>query len=146
MYTHARYTIISIMRMRTAASAHYAYWPFTCSSFSRHISRTLSFQRNRHVNFLTLVALKLLVSLISRLVACSARIVVDRQTHRTTTVTLAAHARRGLMKGTKVLTYGGREGSPYLLVQRTNPRRRALAIRMRYMCTYIRIIRMRTAN
>ena len=51
--------------------------------------------------FLALVALKLLVSLISRLVACSARIVVDRhtntQTHRTTTVTLTAHARRGLI-------------------------------------------------
>ena len=31
-----------------------------------------------------------------------ARIVVDRQTHRTTTVTLAVHVRRGLMKGTKV--------------------------------------------
>ena len=40
--------------------------------------------------------MKLLVSLISRLVACSARTVVDRQadrqTHGTTTVTLAAHA------------------------------------------------------
>ena len=47
--------------------------------------------------FLALVALKLLVSLISRLVACSARIVLDRQTHRKTTVTLAAHARRGLI-------------------------------------------------
>ena len=43
------------------------------------------------------IGLKLLVSLISRLVACSGRIVGDRQTrtHRTTTVTLAAHARRG---------------------------------------------------
>ena len=40
----------------------------------------------RHVLFLALVALKLLVSLISRLVACSARIVADKQTHRTTTV------------------------------------------------------------
>ena len=48
--------------------------------------------------YLALVALKLLVSLISRLVACSAKMVVDRQqTHRTTTVTLAAHARRGLI-------------------------------------------------
>ena len=45
-----------------------------------HISRTQSFQENRHIIFHTLVALKLLVSLISRLVACSARIVVDRQT------------------------------------------------------------------
>ena len=52
--------------------------------------------------FPALVALNLLVSLISRLVACSARIVADkqrdRQTHRTTTVTLAAHARRGLIR------------------------------------------------
>ena len=51
--------------------------------------------------FHALVALKMLVSLISHLVACSPRIVVDKQTdrhtHRTTTVTLAAHARRGLM-------------------------------------------------
>ena len=61
------------------------------------ISRTQSFQKNSHFSFLALVALKRLVSLISRLVACSARIVVNRQTHRTTTVTLAAHARRGLM-------------------------------------------------
>ena len=71
---------------------------FAC--FSRHIYRTQSFQQNRHITFLALVALKLLVSLISRFVACSTRIVVDRptdrQTHRTTTVTLAAHARRGL--------------------------------------------------
>ena len=43
-----------------------------------------SFQQNRHINFHALVALKLLVSLISRLVACSARIVVDRQTDRQT--------------------------------------------------------------
>ena len=48
-----------------------------------HISRTQSFQQNRHVHFLALVALTLLVSLISRLVACSARI-VDRQTDRQT--------------------------------------------------------------
>ena len=49
-----------------------------------HISRTQSFQQNRHIGFHALVALKLLVSLISRLVACSARIVVDRQTDRHT--------------------------------------------------------------
>ena len=54
----------------------------------------LSFQKNRHIIFHVLVALKLLVSLLSSLAACSARIVVDRQTHRTTTVTLAAHAPR----------------------------------------------------
>ena len=69
------------------------------ASFSRHISRTQSFQQNRHINFLALVALKLLVSLISRPVACSPRIVVDTQTHthRPSTVTLAAHACRGLI-------------------------------------------------
>ena len=69
---------------------------FVC--FSRHISRTQSFQQNHHVIFPALVALKLLVSLISHLVAGSARIVVDRQTHRPSTVTLAAHVRRGLIE------------------------------------------------
>ena len=65
------------------------------------------FSKNRHVIFLALVALKLLVSLMSRLVACSPRIVVDRQTdkqtHRRTTVTLAAHARLGLIMVTQML-------------------------------------------
>ena len=47
-------------------------------------------QQNRHIMFLALVALKLLVLLISRLVACSARIVVDKhtQTHRHTELLL----------------------------------------------------------
>ena len=66
-----------------------------------HISRTQTFQQNRHMIFHALVALKLLVSLISRLVAFSARIVVDTQTvgqtHRPITATLAAHARRDLI-------------------------------------------------
>ena len=57
-------------------------WLF--SLFSRHISRTQSFQQNRHIIFPALVALKLLVSLISRLVACSARIDADKQTDRQT--------------------------------------------------------------
>ena len=67
--------------------------------FSRHISRTQSFQQNRQLIFRALVALKMLVTLISRLVACSPRIVVDKQTDRQThtTVTLAAHARPGLV-------------------------------------------------
>ena len=60
--------------------------------FSRHISRTQSFQQNRHILFHALVALKLLVSLISRLVACSARIVVDRQAHTTTVPSLRMRA------------------------------------------------------
>ena len=45
------------------------------------ISRTQSFQRNRHDPFFALVVLKLLVSLITRLVACSAGIVVDTHMH-----------------------------------------------------------------
>ena len=53
--------------------------------FSRHISRTQWFQQNRHIIFLALVALKLLVSLMSRLVAaCSARIIADKPTDRHT--------------------------------------------------------------
>ena len=60
-----------------------------------------SFQQNRHIIVHGLVALKMLVSLISHFVACSPRTVVDRQidrqTHRSTTVTLTAHARRGLI-------------------------------------------------
>ena len=56
------------------------------------------------------MALNLLVSLIGRLVARSGRKrgnrQTDRQNDKTTTVTLAAHAHRGLMKGTKVQTLG----------------------------------------
>ena len=73
-----------------------------------HIGFLASFHAiNRHIIFLSLVALKLLVSLISRLVACSPRIEcaqtdeqTNRRTDRTTTVTLAAHARRGLIIST----------------------------------------------
>ena len=49
-----------------------------------HIRFFACFQQNSHIIFHALVALTLLVSLISRLVACSARIVVDRQTDRQT--------------------------------------------------------------
>ena len=52
--------------------------------FACFISRTQSFQQTRHIIFHALVALKLLVTLLSRLVACSARIVVYRQTNRHT--------------------------------------------------------------
>ena len=87
---------------RGKASAHYAYWLF--SLFSRHISRTQSFQQNRHIIFPALVALKLLISLMSRLVACSPRFRPDRhtdtQTHRQNDYCnpRCACARRGLMK------------------------------------------------
>ena len=57
--------------------------------------------QNPHIIFHSLVALKRFVLLISRRVGYSARIVVDKQTdkqtHRPSTVTLAAHARRGLI-------------------------------------------------
>ena len=46
--------------------------------FSCHISGMQSFQENRLFYFHAFVALKLLVSLIGRLVACTARISVDR--------------------------------------------------------------------
>ena len=63
-----------------------------------HIGILACFHAISPVIYLALVALKLLVSLINRLVACSARIVADKQTnkqtHRTTTVTLAAYAYR----------------------------------------------------
>ena len=78
------YHLSNLIRPRCAERAkrgrgtHYAYWLFRL--FSRHISRTQSFQQNRQILFRALVALKRLISLISRLVACSSRIVVDKQT------------------------------------------------------------------
>ena len=65
-------------------------------------ARTQPFQENRHFNFRVLVTLKLTMAFISRVVSCSARIVLDRQTHtpthRPSIVTLAAHERRGLIR------------------------------------------------
>ena len=57
----------------------YAYWLFRL--FSRHISRTQSFQENRPFNFQARVVLKPLVSLTDRRVACSSRISVDTHTY-----------------------------------------------------------------
>jgi len=63
----------------------------------------LPFKQNRHIAFRALVALEPLVSLMSRLGPCSARISGDRHTHRHTqphkpsTVPLTAHAHRGLI-------------------------------------------------
>ena len=74
--------------------------------FSRHISGTQSFLENQPFIFQARVVLKPLVSLIGRLVACSDRISVDTQTDKPTTVTLAAHARRGLTKGRRCETLG----------------------------------------
>ena len=79
--------IASNIRMRTAYETRSATVP-VCRS------RTQSFQENRPFIFRARVVLNPLVSLMGRLVACSARISVDRQTDRRT---LAAHARRGLI-------------------------------------------------
>ena len=58
-----------------------------------------SFEENRLIHFQAPVVLNPLVSLMGRLVACSAGISVDThtQTDKPTTVTLVAHARRGLI-------------------------------------------------
>ena len=47
-------------------------------------SRTQSFQQNRSLSFQAREVLQPLVSLIGRLVACSARIAADRRTHTQT--------------------------------------------------------------
>ena len=76
-------------------------------------SRTQSFQANRLIVFQVGVVLKTLISLIGLLEPCSARIYAHRQTdrltdnghtHRPTTVTLAADARRGLKRCTNEIT------------------------------------------
>ena len=61
--------------------------------FTLYLSNTQSFQQNRHIIFHTLVALKLLVD---RQIDRQTDRRTDGWTHRPTTVTLAAHARRGL--------------------------------------------------
>ena len=61
------------------------------------------FSQIGHIIFRALVALKTSVPFVCRFIACSSRIKVDRhtrthtQTDRPSTVTLAAHARRGLI-------------------------------------------------
>ena len=55
------------------------------------------FGKMRHITIDLLVVHNPMVPLIGRLVACTARTRADRQTDRTTTVTLAANARRGLI-------------------------------------------------
>ena len=73
------YHLSNFIRPRCAERAiimHIGF--FACFHAISHERK--SFQQNRHILFLALVALKLLVSLISCLVACSARIVVERQT------------------------------------------------------------------
>ena len=78
---HAQYRRVPKPHARSREPFHTG-WLFNL--FSRHISRMQWFQQNRHVTFPAHVALNLLVSLISRLVAHSARIVVDKQTDRQT--------------------------------------------------------------
>ena len=64
------------------------------------------FKEKRHFNIAANLTLNTIISFVILLIARTARIAcADRQTntHETTTVTLAAHARRGLIKG-KVYT------------------------------------------
>ena len=89
-------------------------WLFSLSS--RHISRSQSFQEKRPIKIKDLATLKRFVAVIGRSVPCTARLAsrwidrqtdrqtdrqrdrqTDRQTDRPSTVTLAAHARRGLI-------------------------------------------------
>ena len=69
----------------------------TLISVSHHISGTQLFQKNRQIHIHVLVVLKPMVPLIGLIVDGSARIAVDRQADRPTTVTFAPHARRGLI-------------------------------------------------
>ena len=66
-----------------------------CSNF-----RIRQFKENRHFNIAANLTLNTMVSFVILLITCTARIAcADRHTHtrETTTVTLAAHARRGLI-------------------------------------------------
>ena len=73
--TRARYIAILQERARARSTAR---WLFRL--FSRHISGTQSFRENRHIYINLLVVHNLLVPLIGRLVACSARTRADRRT------------------------------------------------------------------
>ena len=64
--------------------------------------RIRQFKEKRHFNIAANLMLNTMVSFVILLIACTARIAcadrhTDRQTHETTTVTLAAHARRRLI-------------------------------------------------
>ena len=61
---------------------HYAHILTFSLVFTPYLTQL--FRETRHIIFQTLVALKMFVSLISRLVASSPRIVVDKQTSRQT--------------------------------------------------------------
>ena len=93
---------------RMGTHAHAANWwvgsrNAVCDSASFSLSNAIVLVKNIAIFvFRALVVLKPLVLLISRLVACSGRISVDRHTyHVLSTVTLAAHARRGLGRSTQ---------------------------------------------
>ena len=102
------------MRMRTVLIDGLGHE--TCPGRCRFLLPERSrFSQIGHIMFRAVVALNTSVPFACRFVACSSRIKVeqtDRQTDRQTdthtqtdrpsTVTLAAHARRGLMKSTKV--------------------------------------------
>ena len=97
-----RLALMRMLRQNTRASIDRS-WLFSLSS--RHISRTQSFQEKRQINIKDLATLKRFVAVIGRPVPCTARLASDRrtdgrtdkQTDRPSTVTIAAHARQGLM-------------------------------------------------
>ena len=92
-----RHSLKALKRDRSIARARSIdtrkSWLF--SLYSRHISRTQSFQEKRPIKIEDLATLKRFVAVIGRPVP-ELR-VKDRQTDKTSTVTLAAHARRGLI-------------------------------------------------
>ena len=72
----------------------------------------ISLERSRFLFIIQAhVVLKPLVSLIGRLVACSAR--TDRQTDKPTTVTLAVHACWGLIKTNYLVTFRPQQHNSY---------------------------------
>ena len=68
-----------------------------CSNF-----RIRQFKEKRHFNIAANLTLNTMVSFVILLIVCTARLAcadrhTDKHTHETTTVTFAAHARRGLI-------------------------------------------------
>ena len=63
------------------------------------VSKKHSFKEKRNFNIASNLTLNTMISFVILLVARTARIAcADRQTHKTTAVTLTAHARRGLIR------------------------------------------------
>ena len=84
---------------RTSGESLYGFYGGLIPTAFSH-DKTQLFQENRHFYFQALIVLKPLVSLIAHLVACSARIAGDTQTHTQTKYCNPRwHACRGLTIG-----------------------------------------------